>query len=614
MFSWKELITDRLAEWPILRTLLLNPVFGLLIVVLGLVAFSVLVAIPRVWLSTPEGFRPIVRISLLDHVQAWSLRRTANRLMAAGDFEGEARARFAAAANHPGSLRLQREALFAYLRGRRDLGYSPERLADAIQWLLQLSNTTVDLHLAALIYDANGYTGEVLSLLEPRRDQLPRRLEAPFMKALFHAGRMREFGERWARSDFLATSDPQLQLYHEAWHAGWGNPGDQDRHLATLLEATSQLDQRLIANQLLLAVHAQRRDVEAYRRTLDRLQEFRGDTVSQHARYWILLQESGQEDRAQSLALAYPYRPSTPGQAVTLAQAFIALNRSEEAVRLLEGYGQTLGNLPAVHSLPYWTLLGELYARQGNWEQLMILGRNLQTLPNAQGTLRGFGHFLEGHGWFETGAPAAARDAFRLAINAGFATPEVSLEVALLLLRMDFPDLAQELLLPFESVLQESDRYWMAIFTAAFAQREDEALLFKAARRALDLSPNDPVRQANYAVALMIGRQRPDEAVRITFDYFHANPRSGLARLNHAYALAITGRTDDAAGLIRTLPIVGDPLIRTSHALVRLEIAAARLDSDGVQQALGDIDLALLFPPQRAWVQRIEQQFLLPGS
>ena len=64
--------------------------------------------LPKIWTVTPDGFLPVVRISGLDLVQAWSLRRSAEKLEKQGQLADCMVAWRAAGFNDPGSPELAR--------------------------------------------------------------------------------------------------------------------------------------------------------------------------------------------------------------------------------------------------------------------------------------------------------------------------------------------------------------------------------------------------------------------------------------------------------------------------------------------------------------------------
>ena len=95
----ERFVTDR--DVPLIRLLLYTRWFkwGLLSVMLIILTVPLLLI--KVWKVTPEGFNPVVRISFLDMLQSWSLRRSALNMMDADKFEDSIHAWHSSIANHP---------------------------------------------------------------------------------------------------------------------------------------------------------------------------------------------------------------------------------------------------------------------------------------------------------------------------------------------------------------------------------------------------------------------------------------------------------------------------------------------------------------------------------
>src|SRR5882762_4186695 len=96
---------------PFLRLVLFNFWFRLVFVCFVLLLLFLALFLPRIWRVTPPGFLPVVKISGLDMTQAWSLKRSALKAQAAGEFERANYAWGAAVANNPGNPELFRGAL-----------------------------------------------------------------------------------------------------------------------------------------------------------------------------------------------------------------------------------------------------------------------------------------------------------------------------------------------------------------------------------------------------------------------------------------------------------------------------------------------------------------------
>jgi Tfp pilus assembly protein PilF len=613
--TWRERVGERLAERPFLRLLALNPFFGgiLMLLALGVLLFAL--ALPKIWRVTPPGFQPVVRGSLVDLVQAWSLGREGRRQMEAGDYSAAARTYFTAWKNNLGKVELLRHALQAFVRAQASSTSALARQArDNTRWLLLLSATNqADLFLAAQVYDALGDSGTVRGLLEPLEENLPENLYGAMAKAAFDSNDTATFVRWWQRAGKQLQQDATLALYYAAWQAGWGPESERAAGLQKLRAAAEKLDQRVLANRLLLKVYRHRRDLEHYQATLARLESFHGDRLADYVDYWLMLQAADRDEEALRRARNYPYPPRNALEVAALAQAFVQLGDRSAARVLLERYSPTLGDGPAMITLPLWAALADVYIAARDWKALVQMGRNLRSLPRGNVSLSGFGWLVEGRGLMELGDRNSAARAFQQAIKAGFPTPGLSLEMAKILLQYHFPGPAYQLLKPLESRYEDNVRYWQALFEVAYALRRDEALLFKAARRAMDLDPDNPLRRINYAAALLISRQRPDEAARITLDFLTHHPRSVPARLNHAQALAQMGRSAEAEQLLRRISVTS-PALRSSVALVWLQISVNREDARGVKAALERIDERLLFPTQKQWVASVRERFGPPKA
>lgn len=615
--GWRGRVGERLGDRPVLRLIALNPVSAGIVIMLLLAVLLVGLSLPKIWRSTPAGFRPVVRISLLDYLQSWSLQRSAEKSLAEGDQKAATRALLSASRNNLGNVALVRRALEALVNsaGIKEETTS-QQAANTADWLLLLSRTNQnDVFLAARVYDAIGDSYAVLRLLEPGEQEIPAGLYGAMAKAMFNTGDASAFGEWWEKAEEGTRADPVLQLYHAAWRVGWGPEAAAEPHRQALEAAAETLDRRSLANRLLLRVARQRKDLEGYREALERLEGFQGDRMADHTDYWRMLRDANRREEGLQMARNHPFPPRHALEAAQYGLALSELGDRAAARRMLELYGPTLGNGPAVFCLPLWALLGDLYIAQKAWTELARTGKDIRSLPYGSASMGGFGWFVEGRAMVELGDRASAGEMFDAAIREGFSTRAMGLEVASVMLQVGFPERAQRLLLPLEESLGDDVRYWATLFEAAYSVRKDEALLFKAARRAFDLEPDSLVRKVNYAVALLITRQRPGDAVGLTLEFADAHRGSSLALLNHAHALAMVGRGAEAAQFLGRMPAPTNPDAVTARAMVDLEISLARRDDEGARKAMEQIEERFLFPSQVEWLAKERQRLAgPPGS
>lgn len=610
----KERLGERLAEYPLLRTMLLNPWFALAFLGMSLAALTIVVSLPRVWASTPKGFTPEIKVSLLDLAQARMLRSSAERKARQGDYAGAISAWSSALGNDPGSLDLFRGAF-------RCLGEGPElpqrtvgRLLNGASWMVQLGGTNrTDLGLIAGAFDKYGLAEEVYLLLNPLAEGLEPSLEAAYLKALFSVARYREFGARWETVEHRLPDDPALGLYRTAYLAGWGPPGGTEAHLQKLRAAMDDLHLGSVACRLLMAVSRERLDAETFALALEREVEASRDRIADHTEYWRLLRTLGRTELARRLAIEFGRPPRAPSEVVVTAQTLMQLELSDEALAYLRRHAIGFGAADDRWSAAVWEVYGDLLIQRRDWEGLKDVATQMRSLPGSHLSLAGFARFLEGRAAYATGAIPAAEAAFEEAIAAGFPLGRLGIRVSLSLLQMSYYDQAVRVLLPLERDFQRDLQYWETVFDAAYYARQDETLLLKAAKAAHDLDPSSEKWRFNYAAALVIGQWRPEEALRLTWTFLQEHPDMLPAQINHIVALAVIGRAEDAAGLLERI----DP-----NRLSGLELGMYHLASVGVYGALRDwdrvrMDLPFLqserlFPTQQRWVDGIRRA--MPAS
>src|SRR5262245_31446968 len=113
---------DRKAKWaaklenfPLLRILLLEKWFRLAFLLFLTVFIGAALFLPNIWVTSPKGFLPVVKVSLLDRVQAQSLKRTARKASASGRYDEASYAWQLAMANNRADAEASRELLRIFL-------------------------------------------------------------------------------------------------------------------------------------------------------------------------------------------------------------------------------------------------------------------------------------------------------------------------------------------------------------------------------------------------------------------------------------------------------------------------------------------------------------------
>src|SRR6185369_3109145 len=107
----KSKLIGRLDNYPLLRQLVLEFWFRTAFLVCAVLLILFPLFTRKIWTVSPPGVQPRIRISGLDLVQAWSLKRNAVKAMANGKNDEAAYAWQAAINNNPADPELVRGAL-----------------------------------------------------------------------------------------------------------------------------------------------------------------------------------------------------------------------------------------------------------------------------------------------------------------------------------------------------------------------------------------------------------------------------------------------------------------------------------------------------------------------
>src|SRR5687767_12210407 len=82
----KRELGNKLIYSPFIRLVLFNVWFQLAFGAAVLVTIFIALYLPKIWVVSPEGFLPEVKVSGLDMTQNWSLKRAARKAMAEREF------------------------------------------------------------------------------------------------------------------------------------------------------------------------------------------------------------------------------------------------------------------------------------------------------------------------------------------------------------------------------------------------------------------------------------------------------------------------------------------------------------------------------------------------
>src|SRR5262249_50548985 len=127
-----------------------------------------------------------------------------------------------------------------------------------------------------------------------------------------------------------------------------------------------------------------------------------------------------------------------------------------------------------------------------------------------------------------------------------------ALSLAQNLRKLGYPAVARDVLLPHRSEAEKSFEYWNLLSRVAFELKDDE-LLLDSITKAFQLAPTNLEVMQNYAATLLLARQKPEEALKYTFELKQKFPNQPAARLNYAAALLQNKRYDEAEQTLHSI-------------------------------------------------------------
>jgi hypothetical protein len=608
--GFKARLLDRLVDYPLLRLLVSHGWFRLVFCLAVALVLAVAAALPKLWPMTPKGFRPAVRISLVDLLQARALAESARRSAAAGAEEEAAFAWQGAVANNPANVEYHREALRQMLRCERLSRRYVGQTVSEVQWLLRLTGTnSLDLELATQFYDRYGAMGELYGLLRPRRDTLTELRAGPYMKAAFQAGDMEEFARAWERSGRRHAQDPELALYHAAYQAGWGPVESAAEGRRRLEEEARKPENWAGAARLQLAVFAKQVDVDRYAEVLNRLEDAGLDRLRDKLGYWSLLKLLGRKALARKLAVECMVLPRYPWDVVQLTGAYLQLELDAQALDLLRRYAPSFGRHGGPWAAALWLAECDLLIAHERWQELLDVAIQMRHNDVLRLEMSGFIAFAEGRGRHGLGHTDQAQVAMKNAAAGEYPTPMVALQAAITMRRLGYPSAARDLLARFEADLRLEARYWKTVIEVADQLKEDSVLLLKAAMQGRQLRSGDLGWDADYSVALMINRQAPAEAAQLTWKLMMNEPKRVEWKVHHALALVMNQRFDEAEALLREVnQLELNDLGVTLYHLGAFEVHFQRKDYARARRDLDRISRRHLFPAQLRWLDKMRSQ------
>ncbi len=594
----ERFVTDR--DVPLIRLILYTRWFkwGLLLMLLIILSLpTILIKYRKV---TPEGFNPVVKISFLDVIQSWSLRRSALKMMEEDKFDDSVHAWHSSIANHPGNLEYMRE-YFHFLM-EHDLRKSKAK--DAAQngmWFLRITQTNqTDVELLAEVfdfYDLHTYNHYVLNTLD---GELTGELEKKYLKTLFHAGTVQDFKERLSGlTEEDIGSDPELQMYRAAYLAAWGPPETALENLELVRSKLNDTELGSLAHILNLQISQARSEVDQFKKSLDFLVSTGKDTLMHHLNYWGMLIQEGRKPEALQQIRRYNFPPKNATEVAYFGEVASSLGEEELALQFLSTYAPQYG-----YHEPIWYVYTQLLTKMEKWPELRqaaLIIRNARTVTDS---LLGFSQYMEARAAIGENRRGAAEQLVGQIVQHEYDSPKTGYLIGKGLGDHGFPMQALSVLNPLESDLVDSTEYWETIFTLSSASGMRESL-FKAAENLYRLDPDNRAYVNNYAAMLLSERKKPETAISLTYELMTRDKEVNIAAvINHALALVLNQRFSEAVEYMKKIPNEKLPAeLVPGYNMAWFEIAYRQKDYDTAREYGLKVDVDKLLPGDKVYYE-----------
>jgi tetratricopeptide (TPR) repeat protein len=257
-----------------------------------------------------------------------------------------------------------------------------------------------------------------------------------------------------------------------------------------------------------------------------------------------LLQDEGRATEASDLARRYSDSPLTSQDVLQMANVFDALKMTDYAVVFLAKQ-----ILVFREDADLWVTRAEMLTRLRRWDDLREMAVAMRSERRLARRLTSYSYYVDGLVDYYLGQLENAGSIFPKVLESPFPTPSMAVRAAANLRTIGFPKVATELLKTNEAVFSNQKEFWLQLTISAYASG-DSVLLERAARRGYELDPTSTQAINDYAAALIANRAQPDEAVTLTLKLIADDPERLGFLINHAMALILNRRLDEAERIV----------------------------------------------------------------
>ena len=586
--------------------------FRLALSLVACIILSLSILLPKVWRVSPAGYLPVSKISGLDFLQAWSLKRQALKQASEKRYDLAISSWNACIANRPFDAAVLRDALATF----RQLTSPTWRHILQVRYYGQMLAALAphqhnELALVAQTLLSMGEVTEAANLSPPSLQSVEDEKRALFGALYLLDDRI--LPPEWFES-FKLGSTHQDSMAQEILSAY--------EFLNTLNQVGSSQSERFSLQDVKLPEKEKASDVSLHlgfqlafkAGDFDALTGYFDELKSRElARSWHLLKKWRLQlggDQITRVWSEIRHEDELPllnsDQVLELAGIYLDISKTTACQDMLESW---LEEFPSATSL--WVLQGELLLKSENWDRVRAFAGRIRNEPSL-GNLEGYACFMEGEGFRRSGNLSRAASALNQWENSPVVMPSLDLRMARHARNVGMVERALRRFLILEPHFEDHQGFWQELFEFAHEQGQTKFLL-RAARKLHELSPRSPQHANNYAAVMLALRENPSEAIGFTLSLVKEFPSDLISRINHIHALLQNRRLQDAQDYLSSID--RESLVeefRPAFDLAVFELHCLESNLEQARDVLQIMEVEKLLPPQQVWVRDTVKRLELP--
>ncbi len=559
----------------------------------------------KLWLNTPAGFEPAVKISAFDWLQAEALTRSAEKHEAAGRDAAAQGAWRGVVENAPG----RPEAVRRYLRHLRHNEVNRGMVRNGMRygyWLLRLTDEDPsDVELVAQCLEKGRQFAEVINLVGSQESPTAGG-RAAALRARFWLGQIDSFETRLASADAAVRKEPLMDLYASAAAALSeisqsevdSRSGPRYREFARRSKVQDPYAPEFLpARRLSIRVLAAAGDLVGTKTVLEDLRKRRQASFADHLFYWGLLSTEGRTSEVVR-QLTEAGEPASETEAFSVVKLLFDQGRIEDALRVSTRFVEFFNN-----PLNLWLDHGNLLVESKRWGELRSLAMNVNRSDRLT-HLWAIAKYWGGLAELFLGESETAASHFLEIADYPMVSVTTSFDIVRRLRELGHPLAARRVLHQMEETAGEDPDYWVLRCRFAAADKDLEELVDSAAK-AFERDSDSLANVNNQAVALLLAGKDPETALELGRRLVAADGSAVIYRLTLIHGLIQNELLEEAEAELAGLEGVSVPTAGqfADYRLAVLELAYAQRRFDDVVAVGEALDTQFFMPEKVAWIE-----------